>query len=158
MAACLLAVSGYVWYETAGYPRPAGEAGAEGLGPAFYPRVLAVLLASFACLMVAAAVLRRPQPSAIPAEPMAASERLRAASLFGMLVAYWLLLPVLGYLLCTFALLGTAMFLLAHPDRRRRPAVWALIGGCSAAATGGIFLLFARVVKVPIPVGRLFGE
>ena len=157
LAACLLAVSGYVWYETASYPVPAADAGAEGLGPAFYPRLLAGLLAGMACLVGAAGALRRPKPSPVPAPPIAAAERLRAASLFAMLVAYWLLLPLLGYLLCTFALLVAAMLTLAPPGRRRRPATWALIGGCSAAATGGIFLLFARVVKVPIPMGSLFG-
>ncbi len=157
LAACLLAISGYVWYETASYPAPAADAGAEGLGPAFYPRLLAVLLAGMACLVAAAPALRRAKPSLVASQPIAATERLRAVSLFTMLVAYWLLLPPLGYLLCTFGLLVAAMLLLAPPERRRRPATWALIGGCSAAATVAIFLLFAWVVKVPIPMGSVFG-
>ncbi len=159
LAICLLALSMYVWYETATYPAPAGEAGAEGLGPAFYPRLLAITLAGLACLVAVAALLRRGKsaPSPMPPASLTANDRLRAAALFGTMVAYWLLMPWLGFVLCTFCFLVAAMLLLATPDRRRRPPIWALVGGCSALATASVFLLFTRVVKVPIPLGRLFG-
>jgi hypothetical protein len=157
LAISLLALSAYVWYETASYPAPAGEAGAEGLGPAFYPRLLAITLAGLACLVAAAMLRGRPTAAPVTSSAIPASGRLHAAILLGILLAYWLLMPLLGYLLCTFAALAAAMLLLVPPARRRRPGTLALIGSCSAAATLGVFMLFTRVVKVPIPMGRLFG-
>jgi hypothetical protein len=157
LAICLLALSAYVWYETGSYPAPAAEAGAEGLGPAFYPRLLAITLTGLACLVAATALRGRPKVAPLTPPAPQTSSRLRAAAVLVILLGYWLLMPLLGYLLCTFAALLAAMLLLVPSDRRRRPATLALIGGCSAGATIGVFLLFTRVVKVAIPMGRLFG-
>ena len=158
LTACCLALSGYIWYETASYPRPSGESMVEGLGPAFYPRLLAILLAGLALLVALAAGLgrwREPAPAPGAAPPRG---RLRVGILLAILVAYWLLMPALGYLDTTFAALVITMVFLAPPDRRRRPATLGLIAGCAAAATAGVFLLFTRVVKVPIPMGTWLGH
>jgi ABC-type cobalamin transport system permease subunit len=157
LTACCLALGGYIWFETASYPRPSGESLVEGLGPAFYPRLLAILLAGLALLVAMASGLgRRREPPRAPgaAPPLG---HLRVGILLAILVAYWLLMPLLGYLATTFAALVLTMFFLAPAERRRRPATLSLIAGCAAAATAGIFLLFTRVVKVPIPMGIWLG-
>lgn len=162
LVGALLALAAYVWHETSGYPRPSGEAMVEGLGPAFYPRILAIVLAGLACLVALAAVVRGPRRDMAVAaghpETHPRRDPWRAGAVLAVLVAYWLLLPVAGFLLATFAALVAAMAFLAPPGRRGRPATWGIIAACSAAASGGVFLLFTRVVKVPIPTGILFGS
>ncbi len=157
LAACLLALGGYIWHETAAYPQPAGESMVEGLGPAFYPRLLAVVLAGLACLVAGAALVPQPAAGRPPAPGAFRRSPLRAAALVGILVAYRLLLPVVGFPLATFAVLVAVMLFLAPADRRARPAALGLMAACAALATAGVFLLFTRVVKVPIPMGTLFG-
>ena len=158
LAGCLLLLSGYIWHETASYPVPSGDAMVEGLGPGFFPRVLAVTLAGLACLVAAAAFLVRPQAPYGPAPAPSTWGRLRAATLVSMLLAYWLLMPFLGYPLATFAALVALMTLLVPQGLRRRPATFGIIAACAAVATAGVYYLFTGIVKVAIPMGTLFGN
>ena len=114
------------------------------VGPAAVPLPVGVLLGVVGAglLVDARAKLRR----ATPGEPWQPRSGLRVLGLVVALVAFALLLPVLGYVVCATGLFVAAAFLLGAPRDWRVP-VW----GWALAAV--VFLVFDRLIGLTLPTG-----
>ncbi|WP_162788349.1 tripartite tricarboxylate transporter TctB family protein [Amycolatopsis albispora] len=114
------------------------------VGPAAVPLPVGVLLA-----VVGAALLVRSRAQLATATPGADRPPhgvLRVVALVGTLAAFALLLPVLGYVVCSAALFTATAMLLGAP---RRPST-AAIGWTLAAV---VFLVFDRLIGLTLPAG-----
>lgn len=114
------------------------------MGPAAVPLPVGVLLGAVGAVMLlrAPAEFRRTVPG-VPAQSGAA---LRVALLTATLVGFAVLLPILGYVLCSAALFAAAAWLLGGARGWRVPALgWAL------AAI--VFIVFDRLIGLTLPAG-----
>lgn len=124
----------------------------DEVGPDGIPRVLGLLLAALAAIVLLRGVfgLLAARRAAAPAAPKAkAGERrghLRAAGMFAIGLAYLLLVPLLGYPLAVALLIAAAALYLGVP---RRPSVAVVAAG--GAAT--FWVIFVKLLGVPLPVG-----
>ncbi|WP_028923275.1 tripartite tricarboxylate transporter TctB family protein [Pseudonocardia acaciae] len=113
------------------------------VGPGAVPTVVGVLLGVVGAGLVvqARSALRR-----LGAAPTAAGRWLRVAALVATLLAFAVLLPVLGYVVCSTGLFVAAALLLGAPRR------WTVLGyGWALAAI--VFLVFDRVIGLSLPTG-----
>jgi putative tricarboxylic transport membrane protein len=111
---------------------------ADPLGPRAFP-----LFLGLAGIALSAAILRDRTP---PAGPEVTRQTLRhLAGILAAMAAYAALLPGLGFVLTTTALLGAGF----HYTGGRRPLVPA------AAAALAIYLLFTRLLDLRLPRGML---
>jgi putative tricarboxylic transport membrane protein len=83
---------------------------------------------------------------ATPSAPLQPGAAWRVLGLVAALVAFALLLPVLGYVVCAAALFVAAAWLLDAPRDWRVP-VW----GWALAAV--VFLVFDRLIGLTLPTG-----
>lgn len=114
------------------------------VGPAAIPLPVGVLLGAVGAGLLVQARLRLAGAGRGPARPRGAA--LRVLALVAALVAFALLLPLLGYVLTSAALFTAAAFLLGAPrDWRTAATGWAL------AATA--FLVFDRLIGLTLPTG-----
>lgn len=161
----LLGVCGAVFWLSRDLPSPPFVP----LGPAFYPRLVAGLLAVLALLLVVRGVRSRGQPVAADrgaAAGLATTDRVAAAGaaagheaarlgpvllLFGTLAGYIALIPVLGFYASTFLFLVVLGWLLdgGWPARLPRAVVVA------AATTVVAYLVFTKYLRVLFPEGLL---
>jgi putative tricarboxylic transport membrane protein len=114
------------------------------VGPAAVPLPVGVLLA-----LVGAGLLvdsRTKLARATASEPLQPRAALRVLALVAALVAFALLLPLLGYVVCSAALFVAAAWLLGAPRDWRVP-VW----GWALAAV--VFLVFDRLIGLTLPTG-----
>lgn len=116
---------------------------ADRLGPAFFPRLLALTLAVLAVILVVRAVTGRSDPSRPPAIRLGIF-----ASVLVLLVAYVLLLPRLGFVLATPPLLGAVIWLLGLRN-------WPSLAGTALGLTAGLYVVFGRALHVLLPMGPL---
>ncbi len=136
LEAGLLALVGVaVLLDARGYPRPL-EAGVPG--PAFFPRLLAVLLIGGA---IALAVRARWQPRARE-QPGGGALRLAGATLW--IAGFLFALPLLGNLVALPPLVGGLMWLSGERSPRTLIAIPLVFGGF-------VHLLFVVVLGVPLP-------
>ena len=115
----------------------------DRLGPAFFPRLLALTLGVLAVLLIVRALAGRSDPSRPP--PIRGGI---FAGVLGLMLAYALLMPRLGFLLATPALLGGVIWLLGV---RRWPTLVAAAAGITAA----LYVIFGRALHVLLPMGPL---
>lgn len=111
----------------------------DRLGPAFFPRLLAVVLAILALVLVMRALSGRSDPTPPPA--------MRLGVFLGtlvLMVVYSLVLPRVGFLLATPLLLGAVIWLLGL----RR---WSTMAATAIGVTGVLYIVFARMLKVLLP-------
>ncbi len=132
----LLLMAGYVFWATASYP-----AQALTLGPAFFPRLIAGVLAALAAAIMFTTSLgrRERQPLAAPRAPL-----VWVVVALGLYVA---LLPRVGFLVSTPAFLMVAGLLLAEDARRW----WKAVLISAALTTGAVYYLFGVLLDVPLP-------
>ncbi|GAB3435165.1 tripartite tricarboxylate transporter TctB family protein [Actinophytocola sediminis] len=116
----------------------------EAVGPAAVPLPVGVLLG-----LVGAALLVRARgqlAGAVDGQPWQPRAGLRLLGMVGALVAFALLLPVLGYVVTSAGLFVAAAMLLGAPNGWRTVAYgWAL------AAI--VFLVFDRLIGLSLPAG-----
>ncbi|HXF82571.1 MAG TPA: tripartite tricarboxylate transporter TctB family protein [bacterium] len=115
----------------------------DRLGPAAFPRLLALTLGVLAVLLVVRALAGRSDPSRPPAirgGPFAA--------VLGLLVAYALLMPRVGFLLATPILLGGVIYALGL-------RAWLTLVGTALGITAVLYIVFARALHVLLPMGVL---
>jgi putative tricarboxylic transport membrane protein len=155
----LLGVSGFYYFSTKGLPPPTKT---ENLGAAFFPTLLASLLAILALLLIVNSLsFRRASDQEEEKSAVAGGERLEEDSfsaegisykfLFGtavLCVLYAILLPVIGYLI------STPLFLISL-IRLLRKGKWVLNVTISILLTASLYLLFARALSVSLPPGIL---
>jgi uncharacterized membrane protein YfcA len=116
--------------------------------PAFFPRVLAGVLAGLAALLVLRGSRRRGRDG----EPRAARGPLRPAVLvYGALAAYAFAIPRLGFYASTFVFLLVLVGLLG--ERTARGAVRAL--AVAVATTAACYAVFTGYLRLFLPEGLL---
>lgn len=115
----------------------------DRLGPAFFPRLLAVVLGALALTLIVRAVSGRSDPSRPPA--------IRSGVLIGLivlLVLYALALPSLGFILTTPLLVAGAIWLLGLRQ-------WPRVAGTALSVTLVLYVVFVRMLHVLLPMGPL---
>jgi putative tricarboxylic transport membrane protein len=117
----------------------------DRLGPTFYPRVLAVVLAVLATVLIARSLTDRSDPS-----PLSRVRAGRLFAVFGVMLLWVGLLPYLGFPLVTPLLLVAVMWILGH----RR---WRSLIAVSLGLTLALYLVFVRTLNVLLPMGPLGG-
>lgn len=115
----------------------------DRLGPAFFPRMLALTLGALALTLIVRAVSGRSDPSRPPEMHLGVF-----AAVVGLLVVYSFVLPAAGFLLATPVLLGAVIWLLGL----RR---WGALLGTAVGATAVLYLVFGRALHVLLPLGPL---
>lgn len=113
----------------------------DKLGPAFFPRLLGVVLATLAVTLIVRALFGRSDPTPPPA--------IRGgllAAVVAVLVAYSLIMPWLGFLITTPLLLIAIIWMMGM----RR---WGSMIGTAVGLTLVLYLVFVRALHVLLPLG-----
>lgn len=132
----LLALLGAgVLFDAHGYPPPLAQ-GAPG--PAFFPRLLAILLIGAAAVL-AARTRRRQETSGHPG-----GSTIRLLGAAGWIAGFLLALPVVGHLLTLPPLVAGLMWLFGERSPR-------ILVGVPVAFAGFVHLLFVVALGVPLP-------
>jgi putative tricarboxylic transport membrane protein len=143
VAGLALAIGYYVLADRLPRSLLSDPTGADGL-----PKLLAIALALISLAVLGLALLRR-TPTARAADHGEALRHLRAAGMLAFGVAYFLLLPWLGYPLSVFLLLlGVILY------AGTRPGVAPV--AISAAGAGVLWFTFERLFGIAMPHGTLF--
>ncbi len=118
---------------------------ADPLGPSAFPTIL-----GWSGLILAAAqiVLAWSGRRAADEAPASFRQYLKPLMLFGLLIAYAIVVEPLGYLPATVAFVLTSLLLLGEP-------VWR---GCLVAVgfSASFYYLFVKVLKINLPAGAIF--
>lgn len=118
------------------------------LGPAFYPRVLLMLLAALAVWLIVESVVTTPTVS-----PAAVRLNYRlVAACFGMLAMYIAGISVIGYFPATFLFVLGLAWCMSPRRARELPKLVMVAGG----TTVGVYLVFERYLRLLLPRGWLF--
>ncbi len=121
-----------------------GDSGALG-SPGLTPGLIALLmLALSAALMWRSRVFQSPFTLKAPDEPAR-----RVLMVFGLVVAYAALMPVIGYAPATFLLLLAFQTIFVRKRDLRFVLIWGL--GLSAALTAVLWYVFAEIFLIPLP-------
>ncbi|MBN1670124.1 MAG: tripartite tricarboxylate transporter TctB family protein [Kiritimatiellae bacterium] len=132
----LLSISAVFAFSTAAFPAH------DRVGPAVVPRLWIGVLVPVSLGLLVQALRGRPVRAAREVRP-------RLAPAFaGLLCLYLAGLYLVGYFVSSFLALPAAMRLLGY----RR---WRIMAAVSAAWLCGAYLVFYRLLHVPLPVGRL---
>lgn len=120
------------------------DTGKDVAGPATVPLVLGVLLGAVGLGLGVRSSTEL--GSAVVGEPLRSHAVLRLCALVTALVAFALLLPVLGYVVTSAGLFVAAALLLGTPRR------WQVVAhGWSLAAL--VFIVFDRLIGLTLPAG-----
>lgn len=142
-----LAGSLILWTASRGLPQPA----LVPIGPAYYPRLLFVVMAALSLALVVGDVLSRHRRTAQPAPPPA-RYRLVVVT-FAIFTAYVVLLPAIGFRLATVLFVGGLQAALEPPRGRG----WWLVLAVALGTTVLTYYVFERYLSVLLPRGRLTG-
>jgi hypothetical protein len=115
----------------------------DRLGPAFFPRLLALTLAGCALTLIARSLRGRSDPAPLPS--------IRTNLLLwtlGLTIAYVAALRPLGYLIATPLYLAALVWLLGY----RSPVG---LAGTAIGVTAALYLVFVQALKVLVPMGLL---
>ncbi|HMA88051.1 MAG TPA: tripartite tricarboxylate transporter TctB family protein [Burkholderiales bacterium] len=121
------------------------------VGPAFYPRIVLVLMAGLSLLLVALdwRTGRAGRPAG--AKAAAAPNYRLVVVTFTAFIVYVVLLPLLGFRIATFLFVGGLQALLEPPRSARR---WALVLVIAIVTTLVTYLAFEQYLSVLLPRGR----
>ena len=123
------------------------------LGAEFYPRVLLVVLAAGALLLLVVDILRhRRQGATREGLPRFRDVPRSIPAIFAVFAGYVFLMPILGFVLATLAFVAVAQVLLGPHRPRDLPRIGLLAVGTAAA----MYLVFERYLHVFLPRGLLF--
>ncbi|MCC7281696.1 MAG: tripartite tricarboxylate transporter TctB family protein [Acetobacteraceae bacterium] len=139
---CVLAGAALAWH-AAGFPKTAVQA----YGPGFFPELLGMLLGICGVLLIVRGVSERQPITDLPAWTRSPAAWARVALIPACVVAYLELAPRIGFL--GAATIPTAIMLAILS---RRPWLSLLVAAGSAVA---IWLMFAKLLLVPLPAGPL---
>ena len=145
----LLAFCGVLYWQTGAISTPPFVP----IGPAFYPRVLLVLLAGLAVWLSLENILRGrglPQGVKKPEGPPPNYRRVLLA--FFVFLAYVASLNIIGYMTSTFLFILGLSWSIGPRDRRGLPKIVAVAFGTALV----IYLVFEKYLFVFLPRGLLF--
>ncbi len=144
----ILGLSGILLWQSGRIPSPP----LIPIGPAFYPRIILVLLACLGIALVAETLAGRPTPVPRPAAREPKSRRRWLVALCFLLFAlYTAGLPWLGYRLSTTLFVATMQWSLGPRTLRSLP-LCLLVGAVTALVTYAVFQLYLHLL---LPRGRL---
>jgi len=115
----------------------------DRLGPAFFPRMLALALAALSLALIGRALAGRSDPSRPPEMRLGVF-----AAVMGLLVVYAAVMPVVGFLIATPVLLAAVIRLLGLRQ-------WAAVLGTAVGVTAVLYVVFGRALHVLLPLGPL---
>lgn len=146
VAGLVLVLVGYILINSQGFPDVAWSQGGR---PAFYPRILAALLAVFAVIL---AVKGRTAPTiAVFPRPRRLLFMLSCAG--GCIVLPLVVMPLLGFRISAFLFMFPVMIAgRGHPRTRRDVLVSA---GAALLITAIIYGAFVYLARVRLPVGSI---
>lgn len=139
-AALLVALAVGIFAVTADFPT-----GPHETGPAYYPRVIAVLIAFFALVLLGRSVYR----DGVRAHRIERDVTIRVVATLGLVVAYVLSLPWLGFVPGTIAFLVVAMRYSGVRSSVR-------IGLAAVGLTLLLYYTFVILLRIPLPRSYLF--
>jgi hypothetical protein len=121
-----------------------GDSGALG-SPGLTPGLIALfMLALSAALMWRSRVFRIPLTLKTPDEPAR-----RVLTVFGLVVTYVALMPVIGYVPATFLLLFAFQTIFTQKRDLQFVLIWGV--GLSAALTAILWYVFGEIFLIPLP-------
>jgi hypothetical protein len=121
-----------------------GDSGALG-SPGLTPGLIAlVMLALSGALMWRSRVFRVPQLLKVPDE-----QGRRVLMVLGLVVAYVVLMPLIGYAAATFLLLLAFQTVFVKKRDLRFLLIWG--GGLSAVLTAALWYVFSEIFLIPLP-------
>jgi hypothetical protein len=136
-----------LWWASRGLPQPA----LVPIGPAYYPRLLFVVVGVLSAALVVTDIVAQRRGGARPARPPA---RYRLVVLTFLIFAlYVVMLPALGFRLATLLFVGGLQMTLDPPRGRG----WWLVLAVALGTTVLTYFVFERYLSVLLPRGRLTG-
>jgi putative tricarboxylic transport membrane protein len=145
----LLGLCGLLYWQSGGIPTPPFVP----VGPAFYPRIILILLAALAVWLILGDALARPRRPGRPATRAASPLNYRLLVIcFIVFGAYVVGLSLLGFLLATFLFVLALGWIMGPHQVRELPKLAAVAIATSVAT----YLIFEKYLHVFLPRGRLF--
>ena len=117
-----------------------------------FPRTVATAMVVFAIACIVQASLRRRRPLATPA----AASNLRRVLLVAVMLGWAALLPVFGFI--GSSLVATVLLGAVANHEQWTPRRLVVYPATGIAIVGIFYVLFAYVLKVPLPEATLFGS
>ena len=141
-----LLLAGYVWIVTGGFP----EDQVVQVGPAFFPRILAIGLGCGSLALLVKTFLQR--SAACNKGTFKFSDRgfLRAVVAFAATVLYCLVLEMVGFIPTSIIYLLFLMLLLK--DKKFQHMVFV-----SVSVTLTLYFIFSVFLNITLPMGSLYG-
>jgi hypothetical protein len=143
----LLALCGLLYWQAAGIPTPPFVP----IGPAFYPRIILVLLAALAVWLILEDLVSAPARPAARSPGPRPDYRVVALS-FALFGGYVIGLSLIGYLAATFLFVLGLGWILGPRQPRTLPKLAAIAAGTSLVT----FLVFEKYLHVFLPRGQVF--
>ncbi len=123
------------------------------IGPAFYPRVILILLAGLAVWLIAEDLLRRRAPARKAEKPGGHAPNYRKVLLgFTIFLGYVVGLSLIGYLAATFLFVLGLSWSIGPRNVREMPKLVAIAIGTTLLT----YLIFEKYLFVFLPQGLLF--
>ncbi|MBW2306598.1 MAG: tripartite tricarboxylate transporter TctB family protein [Deltaproteobacteria bacterium] len=118
------------------------------IGPALFPRILAILFAFFGTILMVQGVIRRSgAPPAPTRQPWLTGPTINALCVIAAIIFYIVVSEFLGFLVTAFIILTLLMLKLEVKITVCIPTSLLLVAG--------IYYLFAKMLRVPLPWGIL---
>ncbi len=118
------------------------------IGPALFPRILAILFVFFGTILMVQEVVRRSHtPSAPTHQRWLTNPTINALCVIAAIIFYILVSELLGFIITAFIILTLLMLKLEVKIMVCIPASLVLVAG--------IYYLFAKMLRVPLPWGIL---
>jgi hypothetical protein len=139
------AVSLYLFYEISSFPTTAERY--RSLGPEVFPNVIAGSLLVLSIILFIQGLLKQQSP--ILSFNFLCLGSLRMFSIIALLIVFMLVIESIGFIAWGLAFMALVQFILGE----RRPATIALL---SVAVIAVVYVVFAVLLRVPLPKGILF--
>ncbi len=140
----LLALSGYVVWESWMMPASA----TFGPGSGFLPLWLGILMAVLSVMLITGTSFRKPDPDEQAPFPVGQALTRVSAVIVGLAI-YISLMEVLGFVLNTFLFVS---YLMLAVEREK----WKLAGGVALLTTTGLYIIFQVLLRITLPK-NMFG-
>jgi hypothetical protein len=145
----LLAFCGLLYWQAGHTPAPPFVP----IGPAFYPRVILILLAGLAVWLIAEDILRKRAPSGAAKKAAGPPPDYRQVLYaFFIFLGYVVGISLIGYLAATFLFVLGASWSMGPREVRALPKLVGVAAGTALAT----YLVFEKYLYVFLPRGLLF--
>ena len=121
------------------------------VGPAFYPRIVLVLMAGLSLLLLVLDVRAGRAGRPAGAKPAVPPNYRLVVVTFTTFIVYVVLLPLVGFRIATLLFVGGLQALLEPPRSTRR---WALVLAIAVVTTAVTYFAFEHYLSVLLPRGK----